>query len=41
MGVKLPATLIVIEEKRIIAAAPSFNDQQGGCAFMTASHDNV
>jgi hypothetical protein len=30
MGVKLPAKLAVTEkEKRIIAAAPSFNDQQG------------
>jgi hypothetical protein len=29
MGVKLPAKLIVIEDKRIIAAALSLNDQQG------------
>jgi hypothetical protein len=29
MGVKLPAKLIVIEDKRIIAAALSLNDQKG------------
>jgi hypothetical protein len=41
MGVKLPAKLIVIENKRIIAAALSLNDQKGRCAVMTASHEKV
>ena len=41
MGVKLPAKLIVIEDKRIIAAALSLNDQKGWCAFMTASQEKV
>jgi hypothetical protein len=41
MSVKLPAKLIVIEDKRIIAAALSLNDQKGWCAFMTASQEKV